>query len=89
MATIWEDLEEVLKKHNTTLADVYWTQAVEDYLSCLTDDFEPLSVAETNAIVNNLLNDDQMWGEIDYSIEWYFHHLPRYLANEDIPSRNN
>ena len=82
---VWTDLNKVLFKHKTTLAELYWSQALEDHFSCFADYFVPLSDEDTKSIVDSLLNDDEMWNEIDYAMEWYANHLPNraYLTKED------
>lgn len=54
----------------------YWKQAVLDYISCLTEDtFNDISDEELEQVVNNLLDDEQMWREINETIYWYLTHL--------------
>lgn len=69
---LFQELNDICKKHNTTLADVYWKQAVYDYISCCSD-FENEEIDDdlVQKVVDDLLNDNQTWTEIDNSI-YYF-----------------
>ena len=69
---LFEELNEVCQKHNTTLAEVYWGQAVYDYISCCSD-FENEEIDDdlVQKVVDDLLEDNQTWTEIDNSI-YYF-----------------
>lgn len=69
---LYSELLEVCKKHNTTLANAYWKIAVDDYISCCSD-YENQNISDevTDNVVENILNDDDVWGHIDDAI-YYF-----------------
>lgn len=50
----------------------YWKQVVQDYIECSNDfDIEDFTEEEKEEVVHYLLNDDEMWAEIDESVSWY------------------
>lgn len=69
---LYEELNKVCKKHNTTLCDVYWKQLVYDYISCCSD-YENKNIGDevTDNVVEDILNDDEVWCHIDGAI-YYF-----------------
>jgi len=66
---LFEELLEVCKKHNTTISEVYWALVVDDCINC-NSDFEStiLTDKQTKNIVNSLLNNDNLWNDIDYHV---------------------
>lgn len=54
----------------------YWKQYVMDYIDCATDcEGENYTEKDLNNIVDNLMNNDHLWTEIDSYVEeeinWY------------------
>lgn len=52
------------------MTTAYWKVVVQDYISCLAEDIE-LTEEQENNVVKKLLDDDQMWKEIDSTIDFY------------------
>lgn len=69
---LFEELNEVCQKHNTTLADVYWGQVIYDYISCCSD-FENEEIDDdiVKKTTQDFLNNNETWREIDEAI-YYF-----------------
>lgn len=61
------------------IATAYWKTAVQDYISCLAEEVE-LTEEQENSVVKKLLNDDQMWKEIDATIDFY---INKEINNEE------
>lgn len=54
----------------------YWRQCVIDYIECMADDNKHKYTSDQiDAVVNQLLNDDHMWTQIDDSIDYYLGRL--------------
>lgn len=61
-----------------TLIFKFFEQYIYDYISCLTEDtYDNITEEQVKTIINQLLNDDEMWSEIDNSIYWYLGHLSK------------
>ena len=60
------------------LARTYWEIAIDDYISCCTD-YEDLTLTdkEYENIIDDLMSDDEMWGKVDETIDYYIRHLRR------------
>lgn len=72
---LWDDLNQVLRKHHTTIAELYWTNEIQNYMECCEDykDIE-LSEEQMRNIMWDILDDDHIWQEVDESIDWYIRH---------------
>lgn len=52
------------------MTTAYWKVAIDDYISCCSEEIK-LTEQQKENIVKKLLNDDQMWKEIDATIDFY------------------
>lgn len=76
-----EELFEVLHKYNATLAEVYWTIAVDDALQCSIDTYNDHypTPEQFDEIVDRLCTDDEMWDKIHTDI---YYHTDRVLLGQ-------
>lgn len=50
----------------------YWRQCVIDFIDCMADNNKhKYTDKEIDAVVDKLLNDDALWGDIDFAIDRY------------------
>ncbi len=62
----------------------YWKQVVQDYIECCNDfDIEDFTEEDKEEAVNFLLNDDEMWAEIDASVCWYLNQIKNQKQEEE------
>lgn len=87
---LWNDLNKLLKKHNTTMAELqeiilryyhtsiaelYWAEEIMNYVECCEDYKDvDLSKEQLRNITHDILDDDHIWQNVDESIDWYIHH---------------
>ena len=56
--------------NNFELTMRYWTRCIQEYVECLSEPVE-LTDDELKRIVGYVLEDDEIWKEIDASMEYY------------------
>lgn len=60
-----------VRNENGVMSKEYWRQVIRDYISCLCENFKDLTPYQENKVIEKLMNDNELWGDIDNTIDYY------------------